>query len=212
MTVDNTEQIKKLISGCGENEFYVVQILHRGKDGRTQFEPEGKKISVQTVKTYYVSSPEYLEYKMKEIRVLCEVFNARAYINLNRKSWKQINLKSLELIARDISNEDYHSLKSLVDTACGQTGACDKNSLWIVDIDTKDMDEVHRIEDCVNKCSSRYDVNAVDIIPTLHGYHIISHPFNPLEFRKLYPENLDIHKNSPTLLYFKENEGKEDNQ
>lgn len=212
MTVDNTEQIKKLISGCGENEFYVVQILHRGKDGRTQFEPEGKKISVQTVKTYYVSSPEYLEYKMKEIRVLCEVFNARAYINLNRKSWKQINLKSLELIARDISNEDYHSLKSLVDTACGQTGACDKNSLWIVDIDTKDMDEVHRIEDCVNKCSSRYDVNAVDIIPTLHGYHIISHPFNPLEFRKLYPENLDIHKNSPTLLYFKEDEGKEDNQ
>lgn len=212
MTVDNTEQIKKLISGCGENEFYVVQILHRGKDGRTQFEPEGKKISVQTVKTYYVSSPEYLEYKMKEIRVLCEVFNARAYINLNRKSWKQINLKSLELIARDISNEDYHSLKSLVDTACGQTGACDKNSLWIVDIDTKDMDEVHRIEDCVNKCSSRYDVNAVDIIPTLHGYHIISHPFNLLEFRKLYPENLDIHKNSPTLLYFKENEGKEDNQ
>lgn len=212
MTVDNTEQIKKLISGCGENEFYVVQILHRGKDGRTQFEPEGKKISVQTVKTYYVSSPEYLEYKMKEIRVLCEVFNARAYINLNRKSWKQINLKSLELIARDISNEDYHSLKSLVDTACGQTGACDKNSLWIVDIDTKDMDEVHRIEDCVNKCSSRYDVNAVNIIPTLHGYHIISHPFNPLEFRKLYPENLDIHKNSPTLLYFKEDEGKEDNQ
>lgn len=212
MTVDNTEQIKKLISGCAENEFYVVQILHRGKDGRTQFEPDDKKISVQTVKTYYVSSPEYLEYKMKEIRVLCDVFNARAYINLNKKSWKQINLKSLELIAKDISNECYHSLKSLVDTACGQTGACDKNGSWIVDIDTKDMNEVHRIEDCVNKCSSKYDVNVIDIVPTLHGYHIISHPFNPVEFRKLYPENLDIHKNSPTLLYFKENEGKEDNQ
>lgn len=212
MTVDNTEQIKKLISGCAENEFYVVQILHRGKDDRTQFEPDDKKISVQTVKTYYVSSPEYLEYKMKEIRVLCDVFNARAYINLNKKSWKQINLKSLELIAKDISNECYHSLKSLVDTACGQTGACDKNGSWIVDIDTKDMNEVHRIEDCVNKCSSKYDVNVIDIVPTLHGYHIISHPFNPVEFRKLYPENLDIHKNSPTLLYFKENEGKEDNQ
>lgn len=212
MTVDNTEQIKKLISGCAENEFYVVQILHRGKDGRTQFEPDDKKISVQTVKTYYVSSPEYLEYKMKEIRVLCDVFNARAYINLNKKSWKQINFKSLELIAKDISNECYHSLKYLVDTACGQTGACDKNGSWIVDIDTKDMNEVHRIEDCVNKCSSKYDVNVIDIVPTLHGYHIISHPFNPVEFRKLYPENLDIHKNSPTLLYFKENEGKEDNQ
>lgn len=212
MTVDNTEQIKKLISGCAENEFYVVQILHRGKDGRTQFEPDDKKISVQTVKTYYVSSPEYLEYKMKEIRVLCDVFNARAYINLNKKSWKQINLKSLELIAKDISNECYHSLKSLVDTACGQTGACDKNGSWIVDIDAKDMNEVHRIENCVNKCSSKYDVNVIDIVPTLHGYHIISHPFNPVEFRKLYPENLDIHKNSPTLLYFKENEGKEDNQ
>lgn len=206
MVVDNTEQIKQLISNCEENEFYVVQILHRGKDGKTQFEPDDKKISVQTIKTYYISSPEYLEYKMKEIRVLCDVFNARAYINLNKKSWKQINLKSLELLARSISNEEYHNLKSLIDTACGQTGACDKNSSWIVDIDTKDMNEVHKIEDCINKCSSNYDINTIDIIPTLHGYHIISHPFNPMEFRKLYPENLDIHKNSPTLLYFKENE------
>ena len=68
------------------------------------------------------------------------------------------------------------------------------------------MNEVHIIEECANKCSSKYETNVIDILPTVHGYHIISHPFNPVEFRKLYDKPIDIHKNNPTLLYFKEND------
>ena len=106
MIIDNTEQIKKLIANCGKDEFYMLQILHRAKDGKTPYEPEGKKISRQTVKTYYISSPEYLDYKMNEIRDLCRMFNARAYINLNKKSWGQISLKSLEILAGVIAKAD----------------------------------------------------------------------------------------------------------
>ena len=43
MTIDNTEQIKKLIANCGKDEFYMLQVIHRAKDGKTPYEPEGKK-------------------------------------------------------------------------------------------------------------------------------------------------------------------------
>ena len=39
MIIDNTEQIKKLISNCGKDEFYMLQVLHRAKDGKTPYEP-----------------------------------------------------------------------------------------------------------------------------------------------------------------------------
>ena len=183
MIIDNTEQIKKLIAGCCKDEFYMLQILHRAKDGKTPYEPEGKKISQQTVKTYYISSPEYLDYKMNEIRDLCKLFNARAYINLNRKSWRQISLKSLSILAGVISQVDnnpdeWRCVKTIIDSACGQTGACDKNKTWVVDVDTKDESELERIKDVIRQCEPLNEEKIIATVPTLHGYHLISKPFN----------------------------------
>lgn len=204
MIIDNTEQIKKLIANCDKDEFYMLQILHRSKDGKTKYEPADKKISQQTIKTYYISSPEYLDYKMSEIKDLCHLFNARAYINLNKKSWEQIALKSLEVLAQTIIKKEWHSIKSIIDTACGQTGACDKNKTWIVDVDTKDENMLKEVIDVIGKCEPLDVEKVVDVIPTLHGYHIISKPFNKMKFYENYSHSIDIHDNNPTLLYFKE--------
>ena len=206
MIIDNTEQIKKLIAGCGKDEFYMLQILHRAKDGKTPYEPEGKKISQQTVKTYYISSPEYLDYKMNEIRDLCKMFNARAYINLNKKSWRQISLKSLGILAGVISQADnnpdeWRSVKTIIDSACGQTGACDGNKTWVVDVDTKDESELERIKDVIRQCEPLNEEKIIAIVPTIHGYHLISKPFNKTKFANIYGLPLDIHDNNPTLLY-----------
>ena len=207
MIIDNTEKIKKLIAGCQPGEFYMLQILHRSKDGKTKYEPEDKKISQQTVKTYYISSPEYLEYKMNEIKDLCELFNARAYINPNKKSWKQVSLKSLEILATAIAKADtdpnmYKDVKTIMDSACGQTGSCDGNKIWIVDVDTKDNDELNNISVAINKCHPFEGEKIVDVIPTLHGYHILSKPFNKMEFKQFYTKQIDLHDNNPTLLYY----------
>ena len=206
MIIDNTEQIKKLISNCGKDEFYMLQVLHRAKDGKTPYEPEGKKISQQTVKTYYISSPEYLDYKMNEIRDLCRMFNARAYINLNKKSWRQISLKSLEILAGVIAKADdnpdeWKSVKTIIDSACGQTGACDKNKTWVVDVDCKDIIELETIKNVIDQCEPFDTEKVVDVIPTLHGYHLITKPFNKMKFSQLYNKQIDIHNNNPTLLY-----------
>ena len=208
MIVNNIEQIKKLIAGCSKNEFYMLQIIHRSKDGENPFSNSNKS-SQQIIKSYFVSSPEYLDYKMPEIIALCEMFNARAYINLNKKSYRQVCLKALELLARCIASDvedDYRSIKSLFESACGQTGACDKKKTWIVDVDTKDENEVIAVTDAINKCEPIDTEKIQSIIPTLHGFHIISKPFNKMKFKELYNNQIDIHDNNPTLLYLKSNE------
>ena len=206
MIIDNTEQIKKLITGCGKDEFYMLQIIHRTKDGHTKYEPQDKKSREQVIKTYFVSGPDYLDKKMEEIKDLCRMFNARAMFNLNRKSWKQISLKSLELMAQALGKEGneenwWKPVRSVVESACGQTGACDKNKTWVVDVDCKDTIELEKIKDVIRQCEPLNEEKIIATVPTLHGYHLISKPFNKAKFANIYGLPLDIHDNNPTLLF-----------
>lgn len=198
--IDNSRQIMELI-GSGDEGFCMVQVMHRGKDGRMPFETGDSPVAMQVIKTYYVSNAEYLERKMPEIRELCRVFNARAYINLNRKTWKQVALKSLELLAGYVAHEEWTCVKSMVESACGKTGDWSGDKKWIVDIDTKDMREVEAVKGIVDSCEPAGD-KVVALVPTVHGYHLVTRPFNKDRFRKEYGKAIDIHDNNPTLLYY----------
>ena len=204
MKVDNFDLIKKHIDTSSDgSEFYMLQIMRRTKD---QNNHEGKhKQSI--IKSYFVSSPEYLEKKRDEIIGLCEMFNARAYINLNKKSYKQVAMKSLEILAGKIAHEDYN-IKSMFESACGQTGACDGLKTWIVDYDSKDLEELDRIKNIIDSIEPKGVNKIVETVPTRHGYHLITRPFNMKAFYENYNENIDIHKDNPTILYvnLKENE------
>ena len=214
MVIDNREIIKKHIANCGEDEFYMLQIIHRVKDGHTKYEPQDKKSREQVIKTYFVSGPDYLDKKMEEIIDLCKMFNARAMFNLNKKSWKQISLKSLELMAQALGkegNEDkwWKPVRSIVESACGQTGACDKNKTWVMDVDTKDEKELTLIKGIIDMCEPLETEKVVDVLPTIHGYHIITKPFNKQKFYTYYQVAKDhggfmediIKDNNPTILY-----------
>ena len=133
---------------------------------------------------------------------MCEKYNARAYINLNKKSKKQIALKSLENIAHMISSENYKGLFSVIDSSCGQTGACDGNKTWLVDIDSKETCVIEEVIDVINECEPFGVEKVVEVVPTLHGYHLITKPFNKKKFRDNYNDKIDIHDNNPTLLYY----------
>jgi hypothetical protein len=197
MKVDNFDLIKKHINTSDDgSEFYMIQIMRRSKD---QVGYDGKhKQSV--IKSYFVSSPEYLESKRDEIVGLCEMFNARAYINLNKKSYKQVSLKALAILAGKIANEDYN-IKSLYESACGQTGACDGFKTWIVDFDSKDLGELDRVKDIIDIIEPKGVDKIIETVPTRHGYHLITRPFNKKAFNELYNEKIDIHDNNPTILY-----------
>lgn len=206
--INNFEIIKSLINTSGDDEFYMLQIIHRSKDGLTQFDNgENGNFSKKLIKTYFIYSTEYLERKMDEITTMCKTYNARAYINLNKKSNKQVSLKALAILANGISREDYSCIKSLFETACGQVGACDGNKLWIVDIDTKDAIMLNTIKHIVNECEIEKfkDSTIVATIPTLNGFHLITRPFDKGEFKKRIGTNIDVHDNNPTLLYYYKN-------
>ena len=196
MKVDNFDLIKKHIHSSDNGEFYMLQIMRRTKDQKGY---EGKhKRSI--IKSYFISSVEYLDSKRDEIVGLCEIFNARAYINLNKKSYKQVSLKALEILAGKIAHEEY-DIRSLFESACGQTGACDGQKTWIVDFDSKDLDELDRIKTIIDSIEPKGVSKIVDTIPTRHGYHLITRPFNKKAFYEMYNESVDIHDNNPTLVF-----------
>ena len=197
MKVDNFDLIKKHINTSEDgNEFYMLQIMRRTKDQKGH---EGKhKQSI--IKSYFISSPEYLEMKRDEIVKLCEMFNARAYINLNKKSYKQVSLKALAILAGNISQEDYN-IKTLFESAAGQTGACDGEKSLIVDYDSNDLDELYKIKDIINGVEPICDNKIIETVPTRHGYHLISRPFNKKAFYEKYNLQIDIHDNNPTLIF-----------
>lgn len=196
LKVDNFDLIKKHIHSSDSNEFYMLQIMRRTKDQKGY---DGKhKQSI--IKSYFISSVEYLENKRDEIVGLCEMFNARAYINLNKKSYKQVSLKALEILAGKIAHEEY-DIRSLFESACGQTGACDGFKTWIVDFDSKDLDELDRIKNIIDSIDPKGVSKIVETVPTRHGYHLITRPFNKKAFYEMYNESIDIHDNNPTLVF-----------
>jgi hypothetical protein len=196
MKVDNFDLIKKHIYSSDSSEFYMLQIMRRTKDQKGY---DGKhKQSI--IKSYFISSVEYLDSKRDEIVGLCEMFNARAYINLNKKSYKQVSLKAIEILAGKIAHEEY-DIRSLFESACGQTGACDGQKTWIVDFDSKDLDELDRIKNIIDSIDPKGVSKIIETVPTRHGYHLITRPFNKKAFYEMYNESIDIHDNNPTLVF-----------
>lgn len=192
MKVDNFNQIKTLLTFNSCDEFYFLQILKRRKEN-----PEiGSNSTI--IKTYYISSINYLTEKEEEIKTLCKLYNARAYINLTSRSYERIAFHNLKKITDCIMNKDFKSIKNSYDSVCGSYGFGEKR--WVVDIDGK-LNSYIEIE--INMIEPKGD-KILAVIPTLNGVHLITKPFNLQKFKELYPL-IDVHKNNPTLLYYEKN-------
>ena len=138
-----------------------------------------------------------------EVVVMCNQFNARASIRLNKRSFKDVAWKTMINLSNTMRNQEFKFVKNCYDRACGQ-GHNDKDKTWIIDLDDypgyQFLNEFDYIEYLKNLQPIGNKVKAV--IPTLNGSHLITSPFNTEEFKRDYP-NFDIHKNNPTILYFK---------
>jgi hypothetical protein len=195
--IDNLEIIKPLLNFENEGDFYMLYILKRKKD-----QPEGEKDnhqSVRTIKTYCIESIEHLEKRYEEIKQLCEMFKARAYIHVQKQNHKDVSLNMMVALAQRIQNGSINQ-KGLFDSVVGQIKTQEKR--WIVDIDTKLWITAHAIHQYINECQPEGDkVEAV--IPTKNGYHFITKKFDVMEFKRKYPD-VDIQKKNPTLLFLPE--------
>jgi len=193
--IDNIEIIKPLFNFEKPGDFYMLYVLKRKKD-----QPEGERDnhqSVRTIKTYCIESIEHLEKRYDEIKQMCELFKARAYIHVAKQNHSEVSLNMLSDLAIRIKNGS-HNQKGLFDSVVGQIKTEEKR--WIVDIDTKDATVISSITLAISLCKPEDPEKIVAMIPTKNGVHLITKRFDVLQFKKQYPD-VDIQKKNPTLLY-----------
>jgi hypothetical protein len=195
--IDNIELIKQLLNFSDEGDFYMLYVFKRKKD-----QPEGERDnhqSVRTIKSYCVESIEYLEKRYDEIKQLCEMFKARAYIHVQKQNHKDVSLNMMVALAQRIQDGNLKQ-QHLFDSVVGQLKTHEKR--WIVDIDSKDPATVLKIRGAINMCRPDGD-KIIEMIPTKNGFHLITERFDVMEFKKNYPDT-EIQKKNPTLLYYPE--------
>lgn len=207
MVVNNFETIKNILNFDGKS-VYLVWLVMRNKDGNTQAKGNNRN---RTIKSYYFLTKEQLEMRQEEIIKLCDLFNCRAYIGINKKPMNKV-LFQLQNTLTDYmqqyfgGNEFIPNIHALVDSSvmkCGTEG----RRMWIVDIDTKDRSQIEAIVRIINSCRSSFDCNVINELQTAHGVHLITHPFEIPQYEKLINENTEIRefpeikKEGLTLLY-----------
>lgn len=193
--LNNLQLITPLISFNKKGDFIRILILKRKKDQTTD---KSNHQSVRTIKSYLFYSIEQLIDRYEEIIKICEFFKARCYIDFNVKNDKNIQLKMLSQIVKNIENGS-NKFQYLHDSIIGKLNSSQKR--WIVDIDG---DDVNLKEEIINHINSINPIGNKIIaeIPTKEGIHLIVLPFDLSKYD--YEHIAVIHKKNPTVLYIPE--------
>ena len=207
--INNIDLINNnLLTFNSNDEFYFLQIIQRKKDGNKNV-IDSMRNGYRTIKSYYIRSHEELERRKEKIISLCENNNARAYININKRSAKEVTwnlgIEALTLYKEDRANHIFN----LFDHICGTTPSSKSELLWIVDLDSQDIDYINKVKEILNEV--RGNPNRIRLeVPTLHGLHLITGKFDVKQFNQHMLMNkldiIEIKRDNPTLLYYKEND------
>lgn len=145
------------------------------------------------IKFYYVYSKEYLDKIESEIITLCNTFNARAYIAINKQSFYKVAFQTLQELSDNILQNNWKNIKNIYTSCCGKYINTD-NRKWLIDIDNIELKE--DVIKFINNAEPKIDRTIIEI-PTKNGVHLITSPFD----RRNFYSCIDIHKNNPTILY-----------
>ena len=189
MIIDNFEKIKPILKWDTNDDFYHVMIMQRPKE-----------TGVQRVVKQFIIREGDLDKLHDRIIEYCKSYTARAYINPNRKSFKNATLTTIQNLTTCVIKEDYSGVQDKFFSACGQIGTNYKK-IFVIDIDCKDEALVSEVHDYVNTLMPNPGEDKIILrVDTKNGVHLLSSPFNPDELKNKY--NIDVHKNNFTLLYF----------
>lgn len=203
MSVNNFKQIRELLEFRSNDDFYFLQILQRKKDHKDGQKVNGTNNNSRLVKAYFIKSLEQLDFLEGEIIKLCELFNARAGINLNRRSFEKMALQHLKKVTDQIINKDFNKAHRAYNTVTGAFSH-ESDKKWIIDLDGEEentADFIYGIEETIKGLYPNVgESKTICRIPSKSGSHLITKPFNLAKFKSQYPDT-EIHKNNPTNLY-----------
>jgi hypothetical protein len=209
MEVNNFERIKKYMQlimvrdGTNPKDkydaFFEIRILTRNKD----FNEKGH--TNDFCHSYHIYSIKDLENYQDQIIKLCNMFNARAYFGICRKSVRGVTKRLHVEIAKSFLNDDLIKPWKLIDRVT-MSYYKSKERKFMIDIDSKDIEYINYISSIVNKLGGII----LTEIPTVHGIHLITTPFNLDAYKELInkdnKEISEIKKNHITLLYANTND------
>lgn len=206
MTIDNFDLIEENLKFESNDDFYFLQVIQRKKDGNVTGRGNN---GARLIKAYYIHSVDYLEEKKQKIIELCQNNNARAYIHFNKRSYFKTACGAQEKLARMLMEGNTFQAPRVWDHVCGELPAqSGRNLLRLVDVDTCDKWKLNAIIRIVNSCRGNEDNKVKLVVPTLHGYHLITSKFDVEQCQQELAINgidaLDIHRDNPTLLYYHE--------
>ena len=117
------------------------------------------------IKEYFIFSLESLESKYPEMKKLCILFNARAYIRLSRRNTETMAKKMIIELGNAFKNNSFKHLRKIYSTVVGRDTGLDK--IWIIDID-KELTTVEIMEllHCLHELKP-VGVKVVDRIETV---------------------------------------------
>ena len=198
--INNIALVKPLLDFSEKGDFYMLYVLKRKKD-----QPEGERDnhqSVRTIKTYCIESLEHLDRRYEEVKMLCEVFKARAYIHVQKQNHKDISLEMLSTLATRIKDGAVNQ-KGLFDSVVGKIPGRERR--WVVDIDNISAKYLLEVLNVINTIKPVGD-KVLKVLPTKNGWHAITSRFDTREFSERFPQ-IDVQKKNPTLLYYPDSLG-----
>lgn len=199
MTIDNFNAVAPWFDNLSDQgDFFFVQVMQRNK------EKNNVGSSGYVIKDYHFFDKETFLSKKEEITTLCKAFNARAYFWINPRNCKEVQYEIIRE-ALEAIELGTHKLFKCVSRALGRKRYNKYKSKWILDFDTKDWSLINKYLDLVRKC--RPNVNKIlYYVPTVNGIHVITLGFDLEQFKQELAiaklDNIDIHKDNPTILYY----------
>lgn len=198
--INNFSAIRCLLNFSNEDRFYLLQIFKRRKDN-----PDMRK-DVVILDNFYISTMEQFDNIEERVKKICQDNNARAYLRLNRRSFKQVALKTLGRVAKMIEDENYEHVKRAYLSCAGEFHK-EEDKTWIIDLDRNgESDETYDalinsvIFEVQNLIQETRRDDSMIMIPTKNGLHLICRPFNLSKFRNSFPD-IDVHKDNPVILF-----------
>lgn len=198
-----------------DGDCYYVQLLRRQSDDpMTNGVPDPNyhgNMHSRSIKDYFIPSIEYFDRKRDEIKKLCDTFNVRAYIRLNKRNYQQMAFNTAKhIMEQACSGQTFNSPFTMIASAAGTANAAGKDKTWICDLDEEYVPYTKNIKDMICSCEPHasnvkwfvliplnkihedaleyYQNREFFTVPTKHGIHIVCKPFNTADFKQKWDE------------------------
>lgn len=195
--INNFDLFYPFLNFNSSDDFYFLQIIRRGKDSNLT------SADNHYITNYFIKSKEHLEKLREEIITICDNLNARAYMHLNKRSFRKTAYRTLKLMSDSLLSGNYESIKRAYTSSCGSHHN-ELEKKWIIDIDDFDFSLPDRqsLLDLIGKLRPEGD-KFIFSYPTPNGEHLVVKPFDlsglNIFFLKKY--DITVFKDGMSLLY-----------